>query len=217
MKQTRLRNVPLKKKTGIGLEGSKLARKPRKVAETIKGTTKAKKNVGRAKKPKLNVSAFLREYGLPKSMTGKHHLRYRSPLEKGIAWYWFARFVRARDMKKYGYCVSCLQPKTFEQLQAGHFNPASSCGPSLLMDETNVQGECEGCNGFNLMHLLGYAEELDRRYGEGTSRALREKRPLQKDYNKTHYAEKATYYRAEYEKLSTTPAQIEENTTTPTV
>lgn len=127
------------------------------------------------KKKQQTFAEIAREYGLDEGAVraGKSGLRYSNPFEKGICWYWFARYIRKRDAKKFGRCIACNREKTFEELQCGHFAPAGSCGLDLLMDERNCNGECEGCNAFDDMHLLGYADNLDRRYGEGTSAELR--------------------------------------------
>jgi hypothetical protein len=84
-----------------------------------------------------------------------------------------------------------------ENANAGHFMPADDCGRDLLFDERNVNGECAHCNAWDGTHLLGYAEELDRRYGEGTARELRDRRDryksgqdgVVKDWKAKEYAE----------------------------
>ena len=122
-------------------------------------------------------------------------LRYKNPVEKGIYWYWFGRHVRERDVKKYGVCVSCGKPITFETCDPGHFMPAVDCGRDLLFDEQNVNAECKQCNAWDDTHLLGYAEGLDKRYGEGTALRLRQRRdeykagPVLKDFKGHQYAE----------------------------
>lgn len=76
----------------------------------------------------------------------------------------------------FGRCISCLRPITLETSNAGHFMPSSDCGRDLLFDDRNVNAECPRCNAWDSTHLLGYAEELDRRYGQGTAQKLRERR-----------------------------------------
>lgn len=83
-----------------------------------------------------------------------------------------------------------------ESTDAGHFIPANGCGRDLLFDERNVNAECKRCNGFDEMHLLGYADGLDMRYGEGTARELRNRHdeykngPVVKDWKKEEYEQK---------------------------
>ncbi len=149
---------------------------------------------------KQSKSDLYRQYGIPESLIrggGMHSLlRYKTPLEKGVYWYFISRYVRQRDVKEYGTCISCGKPITFETCQAGHFMPASNCGRDLLFDLRNLNAECSGCNGFDVTHLLGYSENLDKRYGAGTALSLRKRRdeyragPPVKDWKASEYAEK---------------------------
>lgn len=75
--------------------------------------------------------------------------------------------------------------------------PADDCGRDLLFDERNVNAECPKCNAFDDAHLLGYAENLDKRYGPGTALELRDRRRrylsgldgVVKDWKGKEYAE----------------------------
>lgn len=143
----------------------------------------------------------------------KKVLRYRSPIEKGICWFWFARYIRARDAKRWGACISCGRTKTYEELQAGHFAPAGDCGAALLMDEVNVNGECNHCNAFDAMHLLGYARRLDIRYGQGTAESLERRRVESmsnptKEPSRHEYLERAARYRSLCEGLLSTDGEL---------
>lgn len=121
-------------------------------------------------------------------------------MEKGVYWYYFSLYVRQRDIEQWGTCISCGQAITMDNCDAGHFMPASDCGRDLLFDPRNVNAECQRCNAFDSTHLLGYAEGLDERYGEGTAVELRALRTLYKnqgkngvvikDWKASEYAEK---------------------------
>ena len=115
----------------------------------------------------------MRDWGLDEATckAGRRALRYRSPIEKGIAWYWCSRYIRERDERKYGSCISCGKKA---KLQAGHFIPASKCGNEMLMLEENLSGECARCNCWDEGHLLGYERGLDERYGKGTAQKLKD-------------------------------------------
>lgn len=151
---------------------------------------------------KETLADTLRKHGISTDVIhSKKHLRYRNPVEKGIYWYWVSQYVRKRDAKLYGTCISCGKPATWQALQAGHFMPAGSCGFSLLFDLRNLNGECGGCNGFDTTHLLKYAENLDKRYGSGTSLGLRtryDKRNtiLTKEWKKADYEREIPIIRA---------------------
>lgn len=90
-----------------------------------------------------------------------------------------------------------------ENSNAGHFMPAADCGPELLFDEKNVNGECEHCNAWDDTHLLGYAEGLDFRYGPGTARRLRQKRETFKSKKQVFKELKGPEYAQMVRKLPT--------------
>jgi len=157
-----------------------------------------------------NLTEILREYGLDAATIkrGKKGLRYRHPIEKGVYWYWFARFVRLRDYILWGRCISCGEQKGYEDLQAGHYAPAGDCGMSLIFNPRNVNGECGGCNAFDEGHLFGYADGLDARYGQGTAQELKERykqRHQSQDFHwtKDEYIEGITKMRENIKVLST--------------
>jgi len=145
---------------------------------------------------KQSKADFLRSWGLPYPNFQYHHLRYKNPPEKGVYWYYFSLYVRERDVREWGVCISCGKPITVDTANGGHFMPASSCGRDLLFDERNINAECAFCNAWDDTHLLGYAEGLDHRYGTGTAADLRRRRdehlkgPPVKDWKAAEYAEK---------------------------
>lgn len=117
------------------------------------------------KKTKADIKRF---WGVP--VTAR--LRYNHPLVKGILWYWFSLFIRNRDMRLFGTCISCPREITVDTSDCGHFIPAGDCGPELLMDPRNNNAECPHCNAWDQLHLFGYAKGLDKRYGDGTAEEL---------------------------------------------
>lgn len=151
-------------------------------------------------KKKQSKSDFLRGWKIDDPVllkAGFTWLRYKNPPEKGIYWYYFSLYVRERDVREWGRCISCNRFITMENSQAGHFMPAADCGRDLLFDERNVNAECSHCNAWDETHLLGYAENLDLRYGKGTARGLRIRRgeylnsnfPI-RDWTRVQYEEK---------------------------
>ena len=149
---------------------------------------------------KQSKADFLRSWGITDLnliKAGYTWLRYKNPPEKGVYWYYLSLYVRQRDVKQWGTCISCGRPITIVTSQAGHFMPAADCGRDLLFDLKNVNAECEHCNAWDSTHLLGYAEGLDKRYGAGTASGLRAKRDeyktcglVVKDWKAHEYAEK---------------------------
>ena len=71
----------------------------------------------------------------------------------------FNTFIRLRDKDQP--CISCGQ---FKVLQCGHFfNVGGHDG--LRFNEDNANGECAGCNCFDLSHLINYGDNLIERIG----------------------------------------------------
>ena len=106
---------------------------------------------------------------------------------KGIYWRIFSEKRRKEDFEKYGTCISCgKRVNSWQDFDPGHFIPAGGGGFALLFHPQNVNGECKRCNAFDEMHLFGYAEGLDERYGPGTAERLKEM------YNDAHFKGKIT-------------------------
>ena len=145
---------------------------------------------------KQSKADFLREWGFEVPRFKWTQLRYKSPPEKGVYWYYFSIEVRKRDIEKWGVCISCGKPITMENTDAGHFIPAASCGRDLLFDPLNVNAECKGCNGFDSGHLFGYERGLTKRYGKEAPALLKDKYFLYKngdpvkDWKITEYRDK---------------------------
>ena len=155
--------TPFKKKIGKPLKRTPFKKKPRKPK------TKRMK--------KLSLLKELREtYDLPVitcSRYGTSKSATRTDLLKGMLWAVFAKCIRKRDK---GQCISCGLPKTYEELQAGHFAPAGGNDLELLFMEENVNGECEGCNGFDLFHLVPMRSNLIKKWGIEKVQEIEEKR-----------------------------------------
>ena len=95
---------------------------------------------------------------------------------RGVYWKIFSMYVRKRDFIRYdGRCVSC--PRILEDWKlgdAGHYVSVSRGGIDLCFDETNVHLQCKRCNNPNWTAdaSIPFAEELDRRLGDGTAKKL---------------------------------------------
>lgn len=155
---------------------------------------------------KLSFADQRRAYGLPDSISSKQNLRWRQPIEKGFAWYWFSRYIRERDVKMWGRCISCDKEITFSTSDCGHFAPAANCGIELLMDELNNNAECGGCNGFDEGHLFGYEVNLRKRYGDQKVDELKAKYLIAKfkaspSKSPQEWGAVAIEYKAKYEAL----------------
>lgn len=147
--------------------------KPRKVsARTRTSYIKTKGVIKRSTKPKAKKKTkadLWRDYGLERPSKPRY-----SGL-KGIYWYLLSQKIRQRDFAKFGTCINCGRSVgSWRDLQGGHYLSAERCGFLLLFDETNVNGECPGCNKYD-KQKLGYEQNLDLRYGAGTAFGLKKR------------------------------------------
>lgn len=141
----------------------------------------ASKKSGKKKK-----TSIWEQYGLKRP----RYIRYSG--RKGVYWWLFSQKIRQRDFEKYnGECIDCGdKADTWQELQAGHFVPASKGGFGLLFDEQNVNGQLPKCNNptFSPMSLIGYAKGLDKRYGPGTADTLiQRKQTTTKEWSQIEY------------------------------
>lgn len=146
---------------------------------------------------KQSKADFLRSWSLPYPSFQWHHLRYKTPPEKGVYWYWFSLWVRERDVKEWGTCISCGKPIAVDTADCGHFVAASGCGRDLLFDPMNCHAECGRCNAFDENHLHGYERGLVTRYGADLPAQLkarfyeyRDSKTPVKDWKGSEYAVK---------------------------
>lgn len=141
-------------------------------------------------------SSLIEKYGLPIldcHRWGKTKGASSTDILKGMLWNVFGKWIRRRDKGK---CIACGLTKTFEELQAGHYVPVGGNDASLIFEETNVNGECEGCNGFDPFHLVPMRKNLITKYGievvENLDRRKAEKKAIKLD--EWWYASKIIYY-----------------------
>lgn len=165
----------LARKTSLKRSKSTLKRKP----FSAKSATGAK-----VKKKKQSKADILRSWFMPEKYSWSS-LRYKNPYQKGIYWYYISLYVRQRDVKKYGTCISCGKPISIDTCDAGHFIPAGSCGRDLLFDLLNINAECGRCNAWDEGHLFGYERGLVDRYGKDAMLSLKDRYFLYKNRDKT--------------------------------
>lgn len=137
-----------KRKTGLKRSGFK--KKPKKTARGKKMALK-REIIKQYDLPNLEC----KRWGIKKGAT-------RTDILRGMLWNVFSRFIRHRDAGK---CITCLKPKTYEELQAGHYAPVGGTSVRLWFDEINVNGECEYCNAFDAFHLIPMRRNLIEKYG----------------------------------------------------
>lgn len=82
-------------------------------------------------------------------------------------WRVISCFVRQRDQRKYGKCVSCpTKCKRWQDYDAAHFKRYSVCNSYFKFNPHNIAASCKNCNR-NDDGVVGhnFGEELIRRYG----------------------------------------------------
>lgn len=82
----------------------------------------------------------------------------------------FNLFIRLRDTKydkgqAYFICISCSQPKSIDQMHAGHYWPVGG-NESIRYDEDNCHGQCIACNHFKHGNEKGYRHKLILKIGQ---------------------------------------------------
>ena len=77
----------------------------------------------------------------------------------------FNRYIRKRDSEDGFFdCISCGRTLPVSSMNAGHFMPVKMAS-GLRFNEWNCNGECQGCNGFDYTHLIGYEKRLVDKIG----------------------------------------------------
>lgn len=147
-------------------------------------------------KKKQSKADILRGWGIYPPFQWSQ-LRYKSPYQKGVYWYYLSLEIRHRDVSQWGECISCGKPIEVDTCQAGHFIAAHGCGRDLLFNFLNLNAECPYCNGKNANHLFGYEKNLIKRYGKEAPALLKDKYFLYqqskepvKDWKAIEYEEK---------------------------
>lgn len=164
-------------------------------------TPRRPKTATRATKP--SQKDIFTTYGLPPSIKSKSQLRYTTPIERGILWYWFSLFIRTRD--KDLPCINCGLPK--EDRHAGHYIGTGQCGwDELVFNEKNVNSECSSCNQRDKAKLK-YEYNLEKKY-PGAPQELKNlyhhyRLNGGRNWSRMAYIERINYYRGEVEKFST--------------
>ena len=77
------------------------------------------------------------------------------------------RYARERDC--FGdtstACISCGKWFPFEELDGGHYVPATATHSALRFDERNINAQCHKCNRFLHANLRGYFRGLEKKLG----------------------------------------------------
>ena len=84
---------------------------------------------------------------------------------------WFSLYIRLRDAENgVTECFTCGKVDHFKKLQCGHFQ--SRRHTATRWNEQNCQVQCVKCNMFNQGMQWRFGNNLDSKYGKGTSQDL---------------------------------------------
>ena len=118
---------------------------------------------------------------------------------------WFSLFIRARDSNEEGYifCCTCGRPKKWRALDGADNGHYSKRNKAHRFSETNCNSQCKGCNGDKggKGEADKHAEYIDKRYGEGTARELRESENIIIKRQDWWYIEKIEHYKNKFKQL----------------
>jgi 5-methylcytosine-specific restriction endonuclease McrA len=92
----------------------------------------------------------------------------------------FNAYIRRRDTiysegRSFFICISCTEPKTTDQMHAGHFHSAGH-NEAVRWDERNVNGQCIKCNTYLHGNFGGYLKGMVKKWGQNVVDSLELKR-----------------------------------------
>jgi len=103
-------------------------------------------------------------------------------------WKLFSIYIRKKSADENGLakCVTCGIVKPWQELQAGHYVPASA-GLSTYFEETNVHCQCVSCNLFKKGNMDNYALFMIKTYGREKLDELAELKRQDAKFSKYDY------------------------------
>jgi len=126
-------------------------------------------------------------------------------LEKRLDYY-FSLFIRLRDSNDEGiiFCCTCGRPKPWRDrkgvgAECGHYSKRNK---SHRFTEMNCSAQCNYCNDRMKGEADKHAEYIDKKYGEGTARGLRESENILIKRPRQWYLDKIEYYKNKAKKLA---------------
>lgn len=120
-------------------------------------------------------------------------LKSVSKLKKELDKY-FSLYIRLRNATKgVAQCFTCGKVGHYKKLQCGHFQ--SRKHHSTRWNEQNCQVQCVKCNMFGQGEQWKFGLQLERKYGEGTSRELEEIARTTVKFMRIEIEENIIYYK----------------------
>jgi hypothetical protein len=156
--------------------------------------------------------AKLNDFGTPMEVTlvtGKQFMKPKKPtvaqMHKRLQPV-FNHYIRLRDTyvnevgERVGTCISCGADKPYAELQAGHFVPEQK-SYFLRYDESNVNAQCQQCNGFRKGNVWGYMLGLADKIGQYEVFELVMAMSKTRKYTVALLEEAITYYKAKIKEM----------------
>lgn len=107
----------------------------------------------------------------------------------------FNAYIRKRDAEgEFFQCISCGNIFPLDRMNAGHYVPVHN-GSVFRFNEWNVNGECQGCNGFDQFHLIGYRKRLVDKVGIEAVMFLEDHRRDKKKWTRSELEEIISKYK----------------------
>ena len=103
---------------------------------------------------------------------------------------WFSIFIRLRDADDNGYvvCCTCWKIKKWNRgMDCGHYSKRNK---AHRFNPDNCHAQCKYCNKWLKGDADNHARYIDKRYGEGTAKELRDSENIQIDRPREWYLQK---------------------------
>ena len=116
---------------------------------------------------------------------------------------WFSLFIRARDSNEEGYifCCTCGRPKKWRALDGADCGHYSKRNRAHRFNEKNTNSQCKKCNNYGKGESDKHAIYIDKKYGEGTAKELRESENIIIKRPDWWYIEKIEHYKNKFKQL----------------
>ncbi len=91
-------------------------------------------------------------------------------ITKNTVWKTVSKYIRLKECLEttgsfdYGICCTCGTPKSFVELDAGHFESGRS--NSILFYEKGIHIQCQSCNRFREGNKVAYYQYMVKKYGQ---------------------------------------------------
>ena len=114
---------------------------------------------------------------------------------------YFSNYIRARDADENGYvtCCTCSTNRKWnDRMDCGHYSKRNK---AHRFNEQNCHAQCKKCNDWGKGEADKHAEFIDKKYGEGTAKELRESENIIINRQREWYLDKIEHYKNKFKYL----------------